>query len=111
VCLTDNPEDIQSELQLTTFRLTSGVHSLNLLRWMYTVITVCTEFVEYSGFFVFRTASLHRRAGSDWRVPFELQRIHRYTEMNVPIISDFANVYLTMTISLSFRVLYVVNYV
>jgi hypothetical protein len=30
---------------------------------------------------------------SCWRVPFELQMIHRYTDMNAPLISDFTNVY------------------
>ena len=92
-----------TELQVTTFRFTSGVHSLSLLRWC----TRCCfhRVVKYSGFFVVRTVNLHRRAGSCWRVPFEQQMIHRYTDMHAPIICDFANVYHDpMTISFSWTI-------
>jgi hypothetical protein len=49
----------RSELEVVTFRLTSGVHSLNLVGIeVHVYIVVYTGFVKYSGFFVVRTGTV-----------------------------------------------------
>ena len=73
--------------------------------WDDVYVAVSTGLSNTVGFLVARRVSLHRRAGSCWRVPFEQQRIHRYTDINAPIICDFANVYHDpMTISFSWTI-------
>jgi hypothetical protein len=62
--------------------------SLYCGRMHFSMYKIC----RVQGVFVSRTTTLHRRAGSCWRVEFQLQKIHRYTD-NAPIITDFANSY------------------